>query len=192
MACLIAIRQCRTPAAYAPHAHATLKVAFQRSCKMHGFAGEKDPALPRSSRGQHAAAVTGHLAPERGAQYLHVLRRVAGGRIPQEVRTTVLAAHVLAELDIFHVGLMGTIIDKMGVGQPGTEGGDIMDFYGVCILILVLYGIGLLIGLIQAAANSHARERQKMTPEERTKAERHDEDYYLMMATHEYMTNHHH
>ena len=27
---------------------------------------------------------------------------------------------------------------------------------------------------------------------ERAKAERHDEDYYLMMATHEYMTNHHH
>jgi hypothetical protein len=80
----------------------------------------------------------------------------------------------------------------MGVGQLGTEGGDIMDFYGVCILILVLHGIGLLIGLIQAAANSRARERQKMTPEERAKAERHDEDYYLMMATHEYMTNHHH
>ncbi len=67
-----------------------------------------------------------------------------------------------------------------------------MDFYGVCFTIFFLYGIGLLIGLIQAAANSRARERQKMTPEERAKAERHDEDYYLMMATHEYMTNHHH
>ena len=64
---------------------------------------------------------------------------------------------------------MGIIIDRMGIGQFGTEGGDIMDFYGVCILILVLYGIGLLIGLIQAAANSRARERQKMTPEERAK-----------------------
>lgn len=78
--------------------------------------------MPCSSRGQYATAVTGHLAPERGAQYLHVLRRVAGSRIPQEVRITVLAAHVLAELDIFHVGLMGTIIDKIGVGQLGTEG----------------------------------------------------------------------
>ena len=53
---------------------------------------------------------------------------------------------------------MGIIIDRMGIGKFGTEGGDIMDFYGVCILILVLYGIGLLIGLIQAAANSRARE----------------------------------
>ena len=41
---------------------------------------------------------------------------------------------------------MGIIIDRMGIGKFGTEGGDIMDFYGVCILILVLYGIGLLIG----------------------------------------------
>lgn len=87
---------------------------------------------------------------------------------------------------------MGIIIDEVGHRKAWNRGGDIMDFYGVCILILVLYGIGLLIGLIQAAANSRARERQKMTPEERAKAERHDEDYYLMMATHEYMTNHHH
>ena len=53
MACVIAIRQRRTPAAHAPHAHDTLKVAFQRSCKMHGFTGEKDHTLreePRLSR----------------------------------------------------------------------------------------------------------------------------------------------
>lgn len=81
---------------------------------------------------------------------------------------------------------------RQGIGKLGAEGDGIMDFYGVCILILVLYGIGLLIGLIQTAANSRARERQKMTPEERAKAERHVEDYYLMMATHEYMTIHHH
>ena len=65
-----------------------------------------------------------------------------------------------------------------------------MDFYGVCFLILALYGIGLLIELIQAAANARTRERQKMTPEERAKAEKHDEDHYLTMATHEYMTKH--
>ena len=65
-----------------------------------------------------------------------------------------------------------------------------MDFYGVCFTILFLYGVGLLLGLIQAAANSRARERKKMTPEERRREQRHDEDYYLMMATHEYMTKH--
>lgn len=65
-----------------------------------------------------------------------------------------------------------------------------MDFYVVCFMILFLYGVGLLLGLIQAAANSRARERQKMTPEQRRKEQRHDEDYYLMMATHEYMTKH--
>lgn len=65
-----------------------------------------------------------------------------------------------------------------------------MDLYTAFFIILYFYGVGLLLGLIQAAANSRARERKKMTPVERRKEQRHDEDYYLMMATHEYMTKH--